>query len=110
LALRPNSRQHWRRKAQAVKAYRAMAKAYALQALAMQRQPMWTKAKVNIIWRCTKRIHPDPDNIVASMKAAFDGIADAGIVENDKGLWPERPIIETGAHWPEVVLRVEGEE
>ena len=71
---------------------------------------MWEKAKVRVVWRCTKKIHPDPDNLIASLKAAFDGLADAGIVTNDKGLWPERPVINTGAHWPEVEITVEGEE
>ncbi len=108
--LRPNSRTHWRQKAQSVKAYRSLAKFYAIRALAMQPPPMWEKAKVSVTWRATKRVHPDPDNIIASLKAAFDGLADAGVVTNDKGLWPERPIIETRAHWPEVVIRVEGEE
>lgn len=36
---------------------------------------------------------PDPDNIIASLKAYIDGLADAGIVANDKNLWPERPEI-----------------
>jgi Holliday junction resolvase RusA-like endonuclease len=109
LPLRPNSRTHWRKKAQSVKAYRQQAKVYAIGALAMQNAPLWEKAKVQVVWRCTKRIHPDPDNIIASLKAAFDGLADAGVVTDDRGLWPERPVIETGAHWPEVVLTVTGE-
>lgn len=107
--LRPNARTHWRSKAQAVKASRKLAGLKAIEALAMRRPPLWERAKVQIVWRCTKRIHPDPDNIVASCKAYFDGLADAGIITNDRGLWPERPIIETGAHWPEVVLKIEGE-
>lgn len=76
----------------------------------MQAPPLWAKARVRVTWRCTKRIHPDPDNIIACLKSAFDGLADAGVVVNDRGLWPERPIIETRAAWPEVVIRVEGED
>lgn len=110
LPLRPNSRAHWRRKAQAVKAYRQLAKMSAIQTLAGQSPPMWERAKVTVTWRSRTMIRPDPDNIVASLKAAFDGLADAGVVVNDRGLWPERPRIETKASWPEVVLTVEGEE
>lgn len=107
--LRPNARCHWRSKAQAVKAYRKLAQMRALEALAMRNPPMWERASVVVVWRSTTARHPDPDNIIASLKASFDGLADAGIIENDKGLWPERPIIETKAHWPEVVLQVEEE-
>lgn len=107
LPLRPNSRTHWRSKARAVKAYRALAKISATRSLAMDAPPCWAKARVRVVWRCRTKIHPDPDNIIASLKAAFDGLADAGVVENDRGLWPERPRIETGASWAEVVLTVE---
>jgi len=108
LPCRPNSRTHWRKKSQAVKAYRYQAAAYARSLLggAGINPPRWQKAKVRVVWRCTKRIHPDPDNIIASLKAAFDGLADAGLIANDKGLWPERPVIETSAHWPEVELTI----
>jgi Holliday junction resolvase RusA-like endonuclease len=111
LPCRPNSRTHWRKKAQAVKAYRIQAFAYANAVLAAygHKPPRWDKARVRVVWRCTKRIYPDPDNIIASLKAAFDGLADAGVVSDDKGLWPERPIVETGRHWPEVEITVEGE-
>jgi crossover junction endodeoxyribonuclease RusA len=107
--LRPNARCHWARKAKAVKAYRKLAQMRALEALAMRNPPMWERATVVVIWRSTTARHPDPDNIIASLKASFDGLADAGIIENDKGLWPERPIIETKARWPEVVLQIEEE-
>jgi hypothetical protein len=96
-------------KAREVKDARRITKMRAIAALARNPPPMWKKAKVRVVWRCLKRIHPDPDNIIASLKAHFDGLADAGIVVNDKGLWPERPVIETGATWPEVVLTIEAE-
>ena len=107
LPLRPNSRTHWRKKAQAVKAYRLAARLAARTTLGMDAPPCWVKARVKVIWRSRTLIHPDPDNIIASLKAAFDGLADAGIVENDRGLWPERPRIETRASWGEVVITVE---
>ena len=109
LPLRNNSRPHWRVKAQAVKAYRKLAQMRAIEALAMRNPPMWEKATVLVTWRSKTAQHPDPVNILDSLKAAFDGLEDAGIILNDKGLWPERPIIETKASWPEVVLQVEEE-
>lgn len=105
-ALRPNVRAHRMAKATATRAYRQDARMLAIAALARRPPPLWKRATVQVIWRCIRRIHPDPDNIVASLKAAFDGLADAGIVENDRGLWPLRPIIETGADCDEVVLTV----
>lgn len=102
-SLRPNGRSHWRVKAQSVKDYRTLAKVRAMEALGTAR-PMWAAAKVAITWESNTMRHPDPDNIVASLKAAFDGLQDAGVVANDRGLWPERPVILTKRPWPEVRL------
>ena len=107
--LRPNARCHWAVKSKAVKSYRAFAKVLAIQAFANQPPPMWERASVQIIWRCRTLRHPDPDNILASLKAVFDGLQDAGVVANDKGLWPDRPMIETRAIWDEVVIKIEEE-
>ena len=111
LPCRPNSRAGWQKKARAVKSYRLLAASAAQFKLLLSgfTPPKWKRARVRIVWRCQRNIHPDPDNIVASLKAAFDGLADAGVVENDKGLWPERPEVEVGHQWPEVVLTVEAE-
>jgi len=53
----------------------------------------------------TKRF-PDPGNFMASLKATEDGIADAGIVENDRGLWPERPIFGTDKARPRIEITI----
>ncbi len=66
-------------------------------------------ATVEVVWNCTGMRHPDPDNIVASLKAAFDGLQDAGIVANDRSLYPERPEIRTKQPWASVVLTVRKE-
>lgn len=49
---------------------------------------------------------PDPDNIIASLKAYIDGLADAGIVANDKNLWPERPAIQRVERLPRVEITI----
>ena len=70
---------------------------------------MWKKARVLITWEAIHSMAPDPDNIVASMKAAFDGMQDAGVVVNDRGIWPERPVIVKNRPWPQVVLTISEE-
>ncbi len=108
-ALRPNSRVHYHAKARAVAAYRALA-AMEARMVCGGNPPRWERATVEIVWSATGLRHPDPDNIVASLKAAFDGMQDAGIVRNDKGLWPERPVILTKQPWAGVRLTVRRDE
>lgn len=82
---------HWRRKHTAVKVCRGRAKLLALAALNGQPAPRWPKAKAVVEAWFAAEVW-DPDNIVASLKSTFDGMADAGVVANDRDLWPDRPI------------------
>ena len=107
-SLRPNFRGHWARKSTAASALRKLAKWRAMEALAGA-VLNWKKATVLITWESTTARHPDPDNIIASLKSAFDGLQDAGVVLNDSGLWPVRPVILTRRPWPQVTLRIEEE-
>lgn len=103
--LSANSRTHWAAKAKAVKAYRALA--WAAGRAAQTGQPKrWVKASVKVKAFYRSHNHPDPDNVIASLKAAFDGIADAGVVVNDRGLWPERPEISKDAKNPRIELTI----
>jgi crossover junction endodeoxyribonuclease RusA len=104
-ALSPNTRVHWSRKAKAVKRYRRLAWAASFDATPCTPE-RWAKASVAIVAYYPTRRHPDPDNLIASLKAAFDGIADAGIVANDRGLWPERPAIFTDRTRPRIELTI----
>lgn len=106
-ALRPNGRAHWTDKHRATKAYRALAAAEA-RLVCGGNPPRWRKATVQIVWNSRTLRHPDPDNVVSSMKAALDGLQDAGVVANDRGLSPERPEIRTRAAWDCVVITVRG--
>lgn len=108
---RPNgSHGHWAQKAKAKKAYRRKVHLITLEAIGKGIPERWVKAKVNIKAYFKTARHLDPDNLVASLKSALDGIADAGVVANDKGLWPERPEIYKDAKNPRIELTVTEEE
>ena len=90
-AVKPNARAHWRAKAAAVKKYRRQAWAASVAALQRHTPPQWVKARMRIKAYFKTMAWPDPANLMSSMKSAEDGIEDAGIIANDRGLWPERP-------------------
>jgi Holliday junction resolvase RusA-like endonuclease len=46
----------------------------------------WERASVACRFCFARRGRRDRDNLLASMKAAFDGITDAGLVSDDAGL------------------------
>lgn len=84
--LSPNSRVHWAVKARAATQYRALAYLAAKDALATG--PGWTahdgpvQVFVSVGWEPGRK-RQDADNLIASLKAAMDGVADA-IGVNDK--------------------------
>lgn len=90
-SLSPNSRKHWRVKAKATATYRLLSKLEAINA--MLRCNMhhaewtfaWRLATVRCLFYHRDSRRRDSDNLLASMKAAFDGLADAGVVTNDSG-------------------------
>ena len=49
---------------------------------------------------------PDPGNFMSSLKACEDGIEDAGIIANDRGLWPERPEFFKDAGNPRIEITI----
>ena len=68
--------------------------------------PRWLKAKMSVtLFHPTART-PDPTNLMASLKAYEDGFADAGIVANDRGLWPERPKFERTTRMPRIEITI----
>lgn len=82
-SLSPNSRKHWATKARWVKTFRDLARIAAIEA--MPCSPHWPSATVRCTFTFPDRRKRDADNLLASMKSAFDGLADAGIVANDSG-------------------------
>lgn len=108
-ALKPNARPHWSRKARAAKAYRKHAWAATLAATGVGPPERWRRASVQVVAYYPTARHPDPDNLIASLKSAFDGIADAGLIANDKELWPERPVILKDKANPRIEMRISQE-
>jgi len=84
--LNPNVPANWRKKAESTKKYRAEAAMVTKSELirySVSSVP-WKKSAVRVRWFYVNR--PDKDNVIAWMKSGFDGIADAGVVENDRFL------------------------
>lgn len=93
--LSPNARVHYMAKARAVKKYRRWAATEAQVAMgtfSLKHAYFWTAATVRVRWFTRTRRRPDADNALASLKAAFDGMADAGLFANDRGL-THKPIV-----------------
>jgi len=81
----PNARPHWSAKSRATKKQRQAAAILARQATQFRCYGFpWKAATVQATFYRGRRI--DTDNALASLKASFDGLADAGIIANDSGL------------------------
>ena len=95
--LSPNARVHWAVKAKAVKSFRLCASLATMAAIHQMSPPLkrWQKAKYTARFYFKDARRRDADNAIASIKSALDGVADAGLVVNDSGLWPERPEFHT---------------
>ena len=83
--LSPNARTHYFAKAKATKMYRRMAAVIAVSASCNDR-PQWAQATAQATFYFAQNRNRDKDNLLASLKAAFDGIADAGVVADDSGI------------------------
>lgn len=93
--LSPNSRCHWARKAAAKKKYRSWAAAAAWAAKGSWAVRESVRLKI-VLYARDRRSKWDRDNLIAAMKAAIDGLADAGIVYDDRGVSLDDPEIVFG--------------
>lgn len=108
--LSPNARVHWAVKAKLVKSHRQAAKVEAWRVLGGAKPPLWAKARYKATLLTLRASRLDPDNFNAMLKSYLDGIADAGVVANDRGLWPERPEFLKTDKFPRVEIEIEQEE
>lgn len=83
--LSPNKRVHWARKAKEVKKYRQHACDAAQEAAFAQdcKEPFRTPV-VQITYWNRRNVKPDGDNILASLKSAWDGLTDSGVWNDDR--------------------------
>jgi len=88
--LSANARVHWSVIHRATTNARLVSKIEAMKALAGARPPMWKRARMAVKFYMP-HLRNDPTNLMRSLKAYEDGLQDAGIVANDRGIWPERP-------------------
>ena len=104
-SVKANARSHWRKKAQGAHTYRKQAWAAAVVAV-KRKPPRWLKAKMEVKAYFPTTNFPDPTNLMASLKAAEDGLQDAGVIQNDRDLWPERPQMFKDAENPRIELTI----
>lgn len=90
-ALNPNAGSHWGKLAREKKKFRGAC--YVETCAQVKDRKKWKRATVRM-FAFVKFAHrtPDHDNFLASMKAGIDGVASAGIVENDRGFEYERTV------------------
>lgn len=107
-ALSPNARVHRMAKAAAVRKYREYAWAVTLEALGRRAPPLWKRARAEVTFYFPQDRRRDRDNFRAMLKAAWDGIVDAHLLADDKGLIVSTPVFKIDKDRPRVEITVEG--
>lgn len=89
--LSPNARVHWAARAKATKNHRFAAFAALSSAKRDAKWPGKRPVTIDIEYRCHAKAQGykprDVQNALSSLKAALDGLADAGIVGSDAAYW-----------------------
>lgn len=84
-ALWPNARPHWRAKNKAFQAYKQASCVAAFVATNGTRHK-WECATCQCAFAFKRRGRRDPDNLMAAMKAVWDGLVVAGLLKDDDKL------------------------
>lgn len=107
-SLNPNARPHWSQKSRDAKFHRSVAKMEACKALVKyDKKPLWKQAVVSCEAFYPTSRERDGDNFIASMKSTFDGLADAGIIENDSGFIHMPPVFSSArTSFPRVEITI----
>lgn len=110
--LSPNTKpgSHGSRMAQMreVKKYRTAAKLAFMVKFSSGFKPRWKTATVAIQWCHRTHMRPDRDNAVAWLKSGFDGLADAGLFDNDRGVTYLPVEFQRDPARPRIVLTITG--
>ncbi len=103
--LKPNARPHHMAKANRVREYRSEARDAAMAAaydVDLMRQLPAASVRIMAYWPTVRTM--DPDNLIATMKSAIDGITDAGIWLDDRDLTYLPPRQAKDADNPRIVI------
>lgn len=104
--LSPNARPaHWAVKFKATK--KARVEAWAAAQVAMYEANVkggWKDATCSVVWHARTNRRRDKDNCLASLKAVFDGLVDAGLLHDDNALTHLPLVILVDAKNPRVEL------
>jgi crossover junction endodeoxyribonuclease RusA len=84
--LSPNRRTHWKGRLRPKQQYRWSCYLRTKEALGRRQPPQWETSYVRIKYYSRTSHKQARDNIIASLKPAFDGIEDARVVETDEGM------------------------
>lgn len=94
-------------KSRKVKAYREAARWLAMYALAERGGlTLWPAATARCTFYHRDRRRRDRDNLLASLKSAFDGLVDAGVLVDDAGLTHLPVVMEIDRERPRVEIEV----
>ena len=111
--LRPNWRGHWAAKARKTKEYRSRAKWAAIRELGELGDPgdlvnhlPVDQASVRITMLNKTARKMDQDNLIASCKAAMDGLTDAGVWSDDRDVTILSPIRAKDKDNPRLILEI----
>ncbi len=104
--LSPNARKHFMAKAKLVKNARTAAMVEVLSIVPGGWKPRWRFATVRIQWFTHTKRRPDADNCLSSLKPAMDGIADSGLLDNDRGLRFEPIEFAVDRENPRIVIHI----
>src|SRR5690606_7016715 len=66
----------------------------------------WDEAVIQVRWFAKTIRFPDPDNALATCKAYFDGLVDAGVLTDDRRVTYPPVEIAKDADWPRVELGI----
>lgn len=107
--LSPNARAHWAVKARATRETRGAAYYRAMAAMREQgmKPPMWETAEAHVTFYWPTAHRRDRDNAQRRMKPVWDGLQDAGVVEDDAGFIHYPPTMSKDADNPRVEVTVE---
>ena len=92
-------------KANETKKYRELCKTETTIELRGER-PLWKEAEIRVTWFSKTAHKIDRDNMIGYLKSAFDGLTDAGLLDDDRDVTHLPPRREKDAAFPRVLITV----